>query len=124
MLNVELNSETGIAVLRPEGALSENDFDIATKTIDPYIESHGRLNGLIISTRDFPGWESFGSLAGHIRFVKNHHEKLSHVALVTDSKLGNVAEKIAGHFVSAEIKHFPYDQFSEAKNWISGHESR
>ena len=122
MLNVELDSDTGIAILRPDGALSEHDFDAAAKVIDPYIESHGRLHGLIVSTRDFPGWASFGSLVGHIRFVKNHHEKLSHVALVTDSKLGNVAEGIAGHFVSAEIKHFPYDEFSEAKNWIGGDE--
>ncbi len=120
MLNVEMDHKSGIAVLTPEGALSESDFTAAAKVIDPYIESHGQLNGLIVSTKDFPGWDSFASLAGHIRFVKGHHEKLSHVALVTDSKLGNVAEKIAGHFLSAEIRHFPYDQYSEAKNWVGG----
>ena len=120
MLIVEMDHEAGIAVLRPEGALSESDFTAAAKVIDPYIESRGRLNGLIVSTKDFPGWDSFASLAGHIRFVKSHHEQLSHVALVTDSKLGNVAEKIAGHFLSAEIRHFPYDQFREAMNWVGG----
>jgi hypothetical protein len=119
MLNVELDSAAGIAVLTPQGALSESDFDVAAMVIDPYIESHGQLNGLIVRTKDFPGWESFASLARHIRFVKDHHERLSHVALVTDSKLGNVAEKIAGHFISADVRHFPYDQFSEAKSWIS-----
>ena len=119
MLNVELDSAAGIAVLTPEGALSESDFDTAATVIDPYIEAHGQLNGLIVRTKDFPGWESFGSLARHIRFVKDHHQRLSHVAIVTDSKLGDVAEKIAGHFVAAEIRHFPYDQFSAAKDWIT-----
>lgn len=123
MLNVELDSAIGIAVLTPDGALSENDFDAAAKVIDPYLESHGQLNGLIVRTKDFPGWESFGALVGHFKFVKDHQKRLSHVALVTDSKLGNVAEKIAGHFISAEIKHFPFDQFSAAKDWIMEAES-
>jgi len=118
MLNVELDSAMEIAVLKPEGALSENDFDNAAKVIDPYLELHGGLKGLIISTRDFPGWESFGSLTKHIKFVKDHQKRLSRVALVTDSKIGNVAEKIAGHFVAAEIKHFPYDAFGQAKEWV------
>jgi hypothetical protein len=118
MLNVELDTAKGIAVLKPDGALSESDFELAAGVIDPYLESHGELKGLIISTRNFPGWESFGALAQHFKFVKDHHKNLSYVALVTDSKLGNMAEKIAGHFVSAEIRHFPYDQFGEAEKWI------
>jgi len=32
--------------------------------------------------------------------------------------MANMAEKIAGHFVSAQIKHFPYEQLNEAKEWI------
>ena len=119
MLNVELDSAQGIAVLKPEGALTENDFDSAAGVIDPYLESHGELKGLIVSTRDFPGWESFGSLVKHFKFVKDHQKRLSRIALVTDSQMGNVAEKIAGHFISAEIKHFQYDQFSAAKDWIT-----
>jgi SpoIIAA-like len=118
MLNIKLDSITGIAILRPEGALSEVDFDKAAGVIDPYIETHGKLKGLIICTQTFPGWKSFGSLVKHFKFVKNHHSKLSHVALVTDSELGDLAEKIAGHFISAKIKHFPYNQFSKAQNWI------
>jgi SpoIIAA-like len=118
MLNIKLDSITGIAILRPEGALSEVDFDKAAGVIDPYIETHGKLKGLIICTQTFPGWKSFGSLVKHFKFVKNHHSKLSHVALVTDSELGDLAEKIAGHFISAKIKYFPYNQFSKAQNWI------
>jgi len=118
MLNVELDKVTGIATLRPDGALSENDFKSASIVIDPYIEKSGKLNGLIISTKTFPGWGSFGSLIKHFKFVKEHHKKVSHVALVTDSVLGDFAEKIAEHFVSAEIKHFAFDELSNAQSWI------
>ena len=118
MINIELDETDGIAIVRPEGALSESDFDTIANTIDPYLDRQGVLAGLIISTESFPGWESFASFVKHIKFVKGHHKKLSHVALVTDSEMGNMAEKIAGHFVSAQIKHFPYEQINEAKEWI------
>ena len=123
MLNVELDKVAGIATLRPDGALSENDFESAYRIIDPYIEKSGKLRGLIISTKTFPGWESFGSIIKHFKFVKEHHKKVSHVALVTDSVLGDFAEKIAGHFVSAEIKHFAFDELSSAQSWILNAES-
>jgi hypothetical protein len=123
MLTVELNEATGIAILKPDGALSEIDFIYASSVIDPYIEKTGKLNGLIISTRKFPGWESFGSLIKHFKFVKDHHKKLSHVAIVTDSVLGDFAEIIATHFVSAEIKHFAFDELSKAQSWVLDAES-
>lgn len=118
MLNVELDDVKGIAILSPHGALSEKDFDSASSIIDSYIEKYGSLKGLIICTKSFPGWESFGSLLKHFQFVKEHHHKVSCVALVTDSLLGDVGEKIADHFVSADIKHFAFDELTNAKNWI------
>ena len=119
MLNIELDESTGIAIVRPEEALSEKDFDVISSVIDPYLDTHEKLAGLIISTETFPGWESFNSLVKHFKFVKGHHKKLSHVAFVSDSEMANVAEKIAGHFVSAKIKHFPFEQIDEAINWIN-----
>lgn len=122
MLNIGLDRETGLAIVRPEGVLSEGDFETVANVIDPYLDEHDKLNGLIIYTKDFPGWDSFAAMLEHFKFVKDHQQKLTHVALVTDSKLGNFAEKIAGHFVSAEIKYFPYSQFDNAKRWIVGTE--
>ncbi|HEY8037312.1 MAG TPA: STAS/SEC14 domain-containing protein [Methylobacter sp.] len=118
MLNVELDEVNGIATLMPNGALSEKDFETASNVIDPYIEKYGNLKGIIINTKSFPGWESFGSLIKHFKFIKEHHKKVSHIALVTDSVLGDFAEKIADHFVSAEIKHFAFDELNNARRWI------
>jgi hypothetical protein len=118
MLKVELNEATGIAILKPDGALSEKDFIYASSVIDPYIEKAGKLKGLIIRTRKFPGWESFGSLIKHFKFIKDHQKKLSREAIVTDSVLGNFAAKIITHFVSAENKHFAFDELSKAQSWV------
>ncbi len=124
MLIVELDEVDGIATLMPNGALSEKDFEAASSVIDPYIEKYGNLKGIIINTKNFPGWKSFGSLIKHFKFVKEHHKKVSHVALVTDSILGDFGEKIAGHFVSAEIKQFAFDELNNARCWILNDEPK
>ena len=93
MLHVQLNKTEGIAILEPEGKLSEEDFtSVAASVIDPYLEQSGRLNGIIIHAKSFPGWDSFSSLVTHLKFIKQHHEKISHVAFVSDSPIGAFAE--------------------------------
>ncbi|WP_372862857.1 STAS/SEC14 domain-containing protein [Spongiibacter sp.] len=118
MLNVNIDEEKGIVTLEPDGKLSEDDFVSAAKIVDPYIETHGGLRGLIIYARSFPGWASFAALIAHLRFVKDHHRKVSRVALVTDSLIGEVVEHLGSHFVNAEVRHFDYDEVQPATHWI------
>jgi hypothetical protein len=118
MLTVNLNEDEGIVLLEPKGALSKEDFTLVASTVDPYIEKSGKLNGVLIHTKSFPGWDSFGALIKHLSFVKDHHKKVRCVALVTDSAIGGFAEHVASHFISAEVKHFAYDQMYDARNWI------
>lgn len=118
MLNITLDEKNGVAIFEPDDKLSEEDFKKAVHIIDPYINKSKKLNGLIIATKAFPGWESFTALVSHLSFVKDHHKKISCVAFVTDSPIGSLAEPIASHFVSAQIKSFKYGELQEAKAWI------
>ena len=118
MLNITLDREEAMITLEPHGALCKDDFDVAVKVIDPFIQKHGKLDGLIIYTESFPGWEDFAALSRHITFVKNHHQKIKRLAFVTNSSLGGFVEAIASHFVKAEIKNFAFEQLDEAKAWI------
>lgn len=120
MLSVTLDEKESIAVLSPEGRLSERDFQSAAAVIDPYIERAGSLNGLIIHVQSFPGWDSFASFVTHLQFIRDHHRRLSHVALVTDSPLGQFGEQVANHFINAEVKNFPFNELATAKAWIAG----
>ena len=88
------------------------------KVVDPHIEKAGGLAGLIVEAPQFPGWDSFGALAAHLRFVREHHRKVKKIALVTDSALGTAGEKLASHFVAAQIRHFPAADFEAARKWI------
>ena len=120
MLSINLNEVESIAILKPNGELSEDDFRSAAKIIDPYIEKSGKLNGIIIQVKSFPGWDSFSALITHLKFVKEHHKKVSHVAFVTDSPIGGFAERIGSHFVNAEIRSFSFGELEDAKHWILG----
>jgi hypothetical protein len=118
MIEHTLDAEHSVLYLRPKSALARDDFVQLAKTVDPYIEKTGGFAGLIIEATTFPGWESLGAMAAHLRFVRDHHKRIKKVGLVTDSALGNVAEHLASHFVSAEIKHFSAGELEAAKQWV------
>jgi hypothetical protein len=119
MLSVQIDAAKGVAILEPQGALSKEDFERAAKAIDPHIEKSGKLNGIVVRIQQFPGWDSFGALASHLKFVKGHHRKIGRVALCTDSALGSVAPRIGRHFVKAEIRAFKSSEFELAKAWAA-----
>ena len=119
MLECSLDKENAIVVVRPESALDKNDFIELGKVVDPQIEATGDLAGLIIDAPKFPGWDSFGALVTHIRFVHDHHKHVKKIAVVTDSHLGDFAAHLAAHFVSAEIHQFPSGSVEQARRWIT-----
>jgi hypothetical protein len=120
MLSVQIDADKGVAVLEPQGPLTKDDFVRAAKAIDPHIEKAGKLNGIVVRIREFPGWDSFAAFASHLRFVRGHHRKVGRVALCTDSALGKVAPRIGRHFVKAEIRAFKAAEFEAARAWAAG----
>ncbi|RMH13443.1 MAG: STAS/SEC14 domain-containing protein [Gammaproteobacteria bacterium] len=119
MIKITIDESRHFALLQPQGPLSPDDFTSISRVIDPYLEEKGPLHALVIHAPQFPGWDSFAGLVSHIRFVHDHHQKLARVALVTDSAIGSLAEKLANHFLQAEIKHFTSSQFGEAEDWAA-----
>ena len=120
MIDYRLDPASSILYVRPTSALEQEDFAKLARAVDPHIEATGGLAGLIIEIAAFPGWDSLGAMAAHFRFVRDHHKRVKKVAVVTDSALGSVAERLASHFVAAEIKQFPAGEAEQAKRWILG----
>src|SRR5688572_27215665 len=118
MIDHALDTTHSILHAQVTGRLERSDFAQLAKTVDPHIEQTGGLAGIIIEAPAFPGWESLGAMAAHFRFVRDHHKRIRKVGLVTDSALGKVAEHLASHFVSAEIRNFPVAQLEAAKHWV------
>ncbi len=118
MIELELDQADSIVRVRPAAPLDKADFAELANTVDPVIEKGGDLAGLIIDAPHFPGWDSFGALITHIRFVRDHQRHVKKIAVVTDSHLGDFAQHVASHFVAAEIRQFPAGQTEQAREWI------
>ena len=118
MIDYTLDTSSGILHLRPKSSLEQADFEQLAKVVDPFIAQNGDLAGIIVETPGFPGWSSFGALFSHMRFVKGHHKHVRKIAIVTDSAIGNIAENLVAHFVSADVKQFASSELDTARQWI------
>lgn len=118
MLQHEINTDSHILTLTPSGELSAEDFINLTRVIDQYNEERGPLRALMIITEHFPGWDSFGALLEHLKFVRREARQLQKIAAVTDSGFLNIMPRIVDHFVQAEVRHFDYSDREQAQAWL------
>ena len=117
MLNVNLDEQSGLVILTPVGELTKADFTNVAIKVDPYINKNGKVKGVVIHTKAFPGWDSFEAFSAHFRFARDHQREVNRVAICTDSKLKNLAGILAPIFLKAEVKTFDYANFDKARAW-------
>jgi hypothetical protein len=118
MIRFELLRNAGVLVVEPKSALSAEDFREISRTIDPYIREKGKLKGLLIEAPSFPGWDSFGSLIDHVKFVYNHHRNVDRIAAVTDAGFLKIAPTIVQYFAHPEIRVFASGERAKALEWL------
>ena len=118
MVDHELLAADGILIIRPGSSLEATDFQRIALEVDPYIESHGKLHGILIDAESIPGWKNFAAVVAHLRFVRDHHRNIERIAALSDSTLLTIAPSIASHFVQAEVKHFAHNLRAEALDWL------
>lgn len=120
MIDQHWDTNNSVLTVRPESALSTADFAALARAVDPKIEHGEDLAGLIIDAPRFPGWDSYGAMVSHFRFVHDHHRHVKKIAIVTDLPVAGIAQHLVSHFVAAQLRHFPAGQLHQANDWISG----
>lgn len=118
MLHHEIDTENGILTVTPSGELAAMDFKQLTDVIDDYNSRHEPLQALMILTEHFPGWESFGTLFQHLKFIRQQRDQVKKIAAVTDSGFLTVMPHIIDHFIKAEVRHFVYTDKAQALEWL------
>jgi hypothetical protein len=94
MIKFELLRDRSILLITPHGPLEKEDFEQLAKEIDPFIAANGKLVGVMIHAKAFPGWDSFGALVSHLKFVADHHRQIERIAAVTDSGFLKIVPRI------------------------------
>ena len=118
MLSYELRPDDQILVLHPEAPLAAADFTTLATHVDAYLQQHGKLHGVLILAKSFPGWKDFGALLAHLKFVKQHHHAMEKVALVADGAFAKIMPHIANHFINAQLQHFDFAREDAAWKWL------
>lgn len=118
MLTFTLMQPEGILRLHPSGPLTEADFARLRAEVDAYLLGHARLHGVLVRAAEFPGWENWAGLSAHMHFVHDHHKQVERIALVTDSTVVGLAEFLARHFSSAEVRRFALADERQALQWL------
>ncbi|MEO8451890.1 MAG: STAS/SEC14 domain-containing protein [Gemmatimonadota bacterium] len=116
---VEFLVEQGVLILHPAGELAAADFERVSRAVDPYLEKKGALTGVMIVAEHFPGWDDLGALAAHVRFVRDHHEKVKRLAIVSNDPVMSAMPYLARHFLVKESRHYPFDERDQALAWVS-----
>ncbi|MGI9399881.1 MAG: STAS/SEC14 domain-containing protein [Rhizobiaceae bacterium] len=118
-IEIEIRESENVFVLTPEGAIAEADFENCARTIDNYINEHDRIPSLVFSVSGFPHWKNFDAMQAHFHLVKNHHNIIPKVALVSDNKLLALARIFVDQFTGAKIRRFPEYALDDAINWAA-----
>jgi hypothetical protein len=118
MLHYRLEPRSGVVLLTINGRLEASDFASLAFTLDPYIEEHGKLRGLLIDAAAFPGWDDIDALIAHVRFVRRHHRRIERIAVLTDDPFLEVLEKLAELFSDATIRRFATRKRAQAREWL------
>lgn len=102
----------------PSGALGEKDFESLASETDSVAESDRKLSGLLVRTKDFPGYEKPGDVIAHGELLQEQTKKVGKIALCTDSTVGDLLQVFGQLFTDAEVKKFSYDENDEAEKWL------
>src|SRR5574337_472067 len=87
MINYGLQHDKGILVLHPKGPIEVADFISITCQVDTCLARHGKLHGVLIHAKSFPGWKNFAAMLAHLKFLREHIQKIEKVAVVADGAL-------------------------------------
>jgi len=118
MLKFRLILPEGILLLEPDAPLETADFESVAAEIDPYIAERGKLPGVLIHAKSFPGWTDLAAMMAHMRFVESHHAKIGRLAVVTDDVLLAELPRLMGRLIDVDVKHFPESAYDKAFTWL------
>ena len=118
MLDYSILEPEGVLVLKPDAPLKQEDFTGLSEAVGAYIAKHGKLHGVLVYAKKFPGWEDLSGFSAHMHFVREHRTKVARIAAATDSIVADVVESIVKYFTPAEVRRFHFAEFDEALAWV------
>ena len=119
MIDIDIRRAENVFVLRPQGAISADDFKSVASTIDGYINEHDAVPRLVFRLDELPQWKDLEAMIAHFHLVKDHHKVIPKVAIVSDSSALALLRPVVDLFTGAKIRRFPVAALDDALNWAA-----
>ncbi len=117
MLAITHDAAHNALIAEPSGKLEQADFEALTARFNAVVNETDRVPNLVVHAADFPGWADFSALVEHLQFIRAHRNLVGKIALVSDSKVLEIAPRIGRHFLRADVRRFPASGLAEALAW-------
>lgn len=117
-MKMTYQTDRGILQVEPTGKLQDKEFEALSTEIQAISEKQETLNGVLISTREFPGYQKVSDLLAHAQFIQEQQHQIPKVALCTDSPVGHFLEWIGKTLPDTEARTFRFDEKKEAEAWL------
>ncbi|MHB1953007.1 MAG: SpoIIAA family protein [Sulfobacillus sp.] len=70
----------------------------------------------MIRMQSFPDWKGFAAMLVHLKFIKEHIQRIEKVMVIADGALANIMPDITNHFVHTQVRHFDFTRKDAAGN--------
>ena len=118
MIEMEVISGNALKITAPK-KLYADDFQQIAPKVDSFISQLGKIR-LLIDVSNFNGWSNAAALLSHIRFVKDHHQKVERIAVVGARNWQHWVIGVVRMILHPEVRAYDRSQQSEALRWIVG----
>lgn len=114
-----MNRKQGIVTIEPKGEIESHQLEDLAKDVDDYLKTHHALRGVLIEVGQFPGWQNLGALVQHLRFIKDHHQRVAKVAIISDALANSPLPLAADLVLATEVRAFRSWERRLAREWLS-----
>ncbi len=118
MFEILPESDGGDVAIKASGKLTHEAYAALTPELEQRIKGHGKLN-ILLDITAFDGWDLHGAWDDFMLGIK-HMGDFDRIAVVGDAKWEEVAIKIAGVMMSADVRFFPAAERKAAWSWTRG----
>lgn len=118
MITTEPITARVLKITVPE-KLKADDFRQLAPQIDSLIQQQGKIR-LLIDASNFSGWENIAAFERHVGFIKNHHQKVERISIITGHDWQHWVIGTIRLFVNPEVRAYNKGEESEALAWITG----
>ncbi|MBU3068920.1 STAS/SEC14 domain-containing protein [Aestuariicella sp. G3-2] len=116
-VGIERVGKTFFLMITAVGKLTHEDYEIMTPMIDSALEGvKDPTVNVLFDASGLEGWEARAAW-DDFKLGLKHGNAFNKIALCTNKRWLEVGAKIAGWFVSGEVKTF--DSLSAALNWLN-----